>query len=109
MSLLKNIEIINLLRVSKHTHYNKFFEENKKNCRAIWTGINEIICPKNKKKLNSPTSLIDEGKIITNSKNIAEHFNKFLTEIGTNIQNNYSEEIYRYTEQTYRTIIQTIS
>ena len=88
-------------RVSKQTHYNKFFEENKKNCRAIWTGINEIICPKNKKKLNSPTSLIDEGKIITNSKNIAEHFNKFFTEIGTNIQNNYSEQIYRYTEQTY--------
>ena len=86
MSLLKNIEIINLLRVSKHTHYNKFFEENKKNCRAIWTGINEIICPKNK-KLNSPTSLINEQKIITNSKNIAEHFNKFFTEIGTNIQN----------------------
>ena len=80
-------QIINLLRVSKQTHYNKFFEENKKNCRAIWTGINEIICPKNKKKLNSPTSLIDEGKIITNSKNIAEHFNKFFTEIGTNIQN----------------------
>ena len=96
-------------RVSKQTHYNKFIEENKKNCRAIWTGINEIICRKNKKKINSPTSLIDEGKIITNSKNIAEHFNKFLTEIGTNIQNNYSEEIYRYTEQTYRTIIQTIS
>ena len=79
-------QIINLLRVSKQTHYNKFFEENKKNCRAIWTGINEIICPKNK-KLNSPTSLIDEQKIITNSKNIAEHFNKFFTEIGTNIQN----------------------
>ena len=80
-------QIINLLRGSKQTHYNKFFEENKKNCGAIWTGINEIICSKNKKKLNSPTSLIDEGKIITNSKNIAEHFNKFFTEIGTNIQN----------------------
>ena len=39
------------------------------------------------KKLNSATSLIDEGKIITNSKNIAEHFNKFFTKIGTNIQN----------------------
>ena len=51
------------------------------------TGTNEIICPKDKKKLNSPTSLIDEGKIITNSKSIAEHFNKSFTEIGTNIQN----------------------
>ena len=31
------------------------------------------ICPKNK-KLNSPISLIDERKTITNSKNIVKHF-----------------------------------
>ena len=79
-------QITNLLRLSKQPHYNKYFEEIKKNCRAMWTGINEVICPKNK-KLNSPSSLIDEGKIIANSKNIAEHFNKFFTEISTNIQN----------------------
>ena len=69
-------QILYLLK-SKQIHYDNFSEENKKNCKAIWTGgINEVICQKNKKKLNSPTSLIDEGKIITNSKNIAEHFNK---------------------------------
>ena len=39
-------QIINLLRVSKQTHYNKYFEENKNNCRAIWIVINEVICPK---------------------------------------------------------------
>ena len=78
-------QIINLLKVSKQTHYNKYFEENKNNCIAVWIGINETMCSKNKKKLNSPTSLIDEGKTMTNPKNIAEHFNKFFTEIGTNI------------------------
>ena len=72
---------------SKQTHYNKYFEENKNSCRAIWIGINDIICPQNKKKLNSSTSLIDEGKTITNSENIVEHFNKFFTKISTNIQN----------------------
>ena len=59
---------VNLLRVSKQTHYNKYFEENKNNSRAIWIGINEVICPKNKKKLNSPTSFNDEGKTIINQK-----------------------------------------
>ena len=39
-------QIIKLLRVSKQTHYNKYFEENKNNCRAIWIGINEVIYPK---------------------------------------------------------------
>ena len=37
-------QIINLSRVSKQTHYNKNFKENKNNCRAIWFGINEVIC-----------------------------------------------------------------
>ena len=54
-------------------------------------GINEIICPK-KKKLKSPNSLIHEGKII------AEHFSKFFTEIGTNIQNKISPTKKYYTD-----------
>ena len=91
-------QIINLVRVSKQTHYNKYFEENKNNCRAIWIGINEVICPKSKKKLNSPTSLIDEGETITNPKNIVEHFNKFFIEIGTNIQNKISPTKKYYTD-----------
>ena len=35
-------------RVSKQTHYNKNFEENKNNYRAMWIDINEVICAKNK-------------------------------------------------------------
>ena len=49
-----------------------------------------MICSKNKKKLNSPTFLTDEGKTITNPKNIAGLFNRFFTEVGTNIQNKIS-------------------
>ena len=45
---------------------------------------------KSNKKLNSPASLIDKGKAITNPNSIAEHFTKFFTEIGTNIQNKIS-------------------
>ena len=93
-------QIINLLRVSKQTHYNKYFEENKNNCRTIWIGINEVICPKSKKKLNSPTSLIDEGKTIKNPKNILEHFNTFFIEIGTNIQNKISHPLKNITHTT---------
>ena len=91
-------QIINLLRVSKQTHYNKYFKENKNNCRAIWIGINEVICPKNKRKLNSPTSLIDEDKTITNPKNIVEHFNKFFIKIGTNIEIKISPTKKYYTD-----------
>ena len=91
-------QIINLLRVSKQTHYNKYSEENKNNYRAIWIGINEVICSKNKKELNSSASIIDEEKTITNPKNIAEHFNKLFTEIGTNMPNKISRTTKYYTD-----------
>ena len=73
-----------LTKILKHESFKKYRNQIihilrvVNNCRVIWIGINEIICPKNKKKLNSGTSLIDEGKTITNPINIAE--------IGTNIQ-----------------------
>ena len=86
---------------SKQTHYNKYFEENKNSCCGhislipIWIGINDIICPQHKKKLNSSTSIIDEGKTITNSENIVEHFNKFFTKISTNLQKKWNTKVLR--------------
>ena len=35
-----------------------------KNCRALWIGINKIVYSKNKNKTNSPSSLIQDGKIV---------------------------------------------
>ena len=75
-----------LLKTSKQAHYHKYFEENKKNCRALWIGINEIVYSKNKNKTNSPSSLIQDGKTITDQKHIAEHFNNFFTSIGKKLQ-----------------------
>ena len=73
-------------------------KKKKQKCRAILIGLNEIICPKSNKKLNFPTSLTDEEKTITNPRNIVEHFNKFFTEIGTNIQNKISPTRKYYTD-----------
>ena len=78
---------INLLTVSKQTHYNKCFEE-------------KIRCPKNKKKLNFLTFLINEGKTITNPRNIVEHCNNFFTKL---------EQIYKITSHPLENIIQTTS
>ena len=32
-----------LLKTNKQAHHHKYFEENKKNCRAYWIGINEVV------------------------------------------------------------------
>ena len=90
---LKNIKIkqrIFYKQLNRHINTNtlKYFEENKKNCRALWIEINKIVYSKNKNKKNSPSSLIKDGKIITDQKHIAEHFNNFSTSIGKKIQKN---------------------
>ena len=80
--------IVDLLRVSRKCHYQKYFEENKENFRAIWQGIHDIVYSRKSKKNNTPSSLLIDGKTIANPKDIAENFNNFFTSIRTKLQNN---------------------
>ena len=77
-------KITDLLKESKLAHYQKHFGENKKNCRALWIGINKIVYSKNKTKTNSLSSLIQDGKTTTDQKHITEHVNNFFTSTGKN-------------------------
>ena len=79
-------KITDLLKTSKQAHYHKYFEENKKNCRALWIEIKKIVYSKNKNKTNSPSSLIQDGKTITDQKHIVVHFNSFFAGIGKKSQ-----------------------
>ena len=71
-----------LLKTCKQAHYHKWFEENKRYCRALWIGISKIVYSKHKIKINSLSSLIQDSKTITDQKHIAKHFNNFFTDIG---------------------------
>ena len=61
-----------MLKTSKQNHYRKFLEENKKNCKALWNEIYEIIYSKQKTKSNAHSSLLIDEKTSTNIKHIAE-------------------------------------
>ena len=76
------IKIIDLLRVNRKRCYQKYFEENKKSSRALWQGIHDIVYSKKSKKNNTPSSLLIDGKTITNPKDMAESFNNFLPLLG---------------------------
>ena len=58
----------------------------KKNSRALWQVINEIIYSKKAYKTNSPSPLLVDNKTITNIPQMAEHFNQYFTSIGKNLQ-----------------------
>ena len=81
-------KIVDLLRVSRKCHYQKYFKEDKKSFRVIWQGIHDIVYSRKSKKNNTPSSLLIDGKTITNPKDMAENFNNFFTSIWTKLQNN---------------------
>ena len=80
---LKN-EITNITRKSKEEYYKKYFERNNKNAKKIWNGIKEIINIKQKSS-SLPTSLKNKDKILTDQKEIADHFNSYFSGIAENI------------------------
>ena len=82
-------KIVDLIEINTKSHYQKFFEENKRNSKAIWQGIHNIIYSKKSNRINSPSSLLVEGTTITDSQDISEHFNKFFTSIGQDLQKKY--------------------
>ena len=55
-----------------------------KNSKKIWNGFKEMINIKQRSS-SLPTSLIDRGNIITNGKDIANHFNFYFSGIAGNI------------------------
>ena len=79
-------KIVDLLKITKEAYYKNYFQENRKNSRALWSGINEIIYSKKSSKTIPPSSISVEGKTISDPQNIAENFNNFFTSIGKNIQ-----------------------
>ena len=78
--------IVDLLKKSKESHYRKYFEDNKRNCKAVWNGINEIIYSKSKANAWEPNYLLINGKAVSQPKDIAEHFNDYFTSISKELQ-----------------------
>ena len=78
--------IVDLLKKSKESHYRKYFEDNKRNCKAVWNGINEIIYSKSKANAWEPNYLLINGKAVSQPKDIAEHFNDYFTSISKELE-----------------------
>ena len=53
------------------------FEDNKRNCKAVWNRINEIIYSKSKIKAWELNFLLINGRAVSQPKDIAEHLNVF--------------------------------
>ena len=68
--------IVDLLKKSKKSHHRKYFEDNKRNCKAVWNRINEITYSKSKVNAWERNCLLINSRAVSQPKDIAEHFNK---------------------------------
>ena len=75
-------KIVDIMKINRKSDYQKFFEENKRNSKAIWQDIHYTIYSKRSNRINTPSSLLIERNTIIDSQDISEHFNNFFTSIG---------------------------
>ena len=76
-------ELSQSIRNAKQTYYSNLL--NKSNIKKTWSYINSII--KGDKTKHVPSQIITNDKLITNSIDICECFNSYLTNIGTDLSN----------------------
>ena len=67
-----------LIRQSKQTYYQHHSEQDKKDSKAIWQGIHEIISSRKNKKGGNVSLIIADDNTITDPNEIAENFNNFF-------------------------------
>ena len=77
--------LVTLIRKSKENYFSKYFSDNVKNLRQTWKGIRNIIEMK-KNTDSSPTSIIKDGKSVTDPSEIASLFNSYFSSIGETLQ-----------------------
>ena len=86
-------KIVDLLKIATEAYYKKCFQENRKNSRALWSGINQIIYSKKSSKTIPPSFISVEGKTTSDPQNISENFNKLFTSIDKNIKKKKSSQL----------------
>ena len=72
--------------MSKNNFYKKYFSTNSDNLKKVWTGIKSLINIKTKNN-SLPSSILEDGKIITDQKEIANSFAKTYSSVADKILN----------------------
>ena len=75
-----------LKRNNKLEYYKQYFEKNKKKTAALWKGIKSLVAIKPSNKTD--ISILDSnGELITDLLKIANCFNKYFVNVGSNVEN----------------------
>ena len=75
-----------LILISKKSFYNNYFNANKDNIKETWKGIKQLITLKTN-TCSTPTTLRIGNTTITDTKSIANEFNNYFANVGSNLAN----------------------
>ena len=74
------------IKASKKNYHHSFFEDNVRNAKATWNGVNTLL---SRKKNFAPVSkLIIGDKVITDPHELNNTFNRHFVDIGPNLAAN---------------------
>ena len=95
-TLKNNLRVFNsilkrVIREAKMNYYNDVFEKNKRNIKAIWKTISEIICKSNNQRKILDKIIVDSNAI-TDPQEICNRFNEFFVGIGPKLANKINTE-----------------
>ena len=80
-----------LCREAKKSHYSNLLHSYKKDIKKCWSVLKEVI-NKHKQNRNISTVFCINGDITTDKMKIAESFNNFFTDIGSNLANKIEKQ-----------------
>ena len=86
-----------LLKDSNQTNLSSYFKDNIKDIKKTWKGIKSIIYMKSKNS-DIPSSILNNGKCITESTTIANIFNDFLHSVAPAIQSKIKSSCKSFNE-----------
>ena len=78
--------LTNVMRDAKRLYYQSLFQDNKDNGKKTWDLLNEIVNKKRNKHAKLPTMFFDNYGFSYENSHIAEGFNNFFAEVGTNLE-----------------------
>jgi uncharacterized pyridoxal phosphate-containing UPF0001 family protein len=73
---------------SKKDYYQSQFTKYKNNLKITWKIIGNLIKRKSKNQI-SPTRIVHDGKTHTNQNDIAELFNNYFINVGSNLSKKF--------------------
>ena len=95
-----------ITKLSKANYYSEFFEKNKKKLNKALQAIKEIINI-NKKTLQNIQNIHNNGKLITNHKNITNSFNNFFVNIPKQIDSKMMKINKKYQDYLLNPVVNT--